>query len=278
MNGYEFLRKTPELVLQRRIGLDWYANLAQISQLTVHLVILVCESVASAQVRGFAKNQKGGAAVLARGLKFTLGTDVIKGYGTYGQWIFGMAWTSWLGFLCINETAPGSDIFSPRLGEQILMSIDYLHLTKRFGLVAASQLPIHYLLASTPLKLLLNSSFRLNMSLHKVTGKIILALFAAHISLYSFCFVKMGIFWQSVQQSNILVAVISAGILSILGTTATQFFRRRYYSWFYKAHVIGSAVVLPLLFFHVSHIRLYLFESGAVLIINAVLRTFSSRN
>ena len=117
MNGYKFLKKTPELVGQRRITLDWYANLAQISQLTVHLIIPVCEVVASVQVRRFAKKsrQKGSAAVIvrtARSLKFTLGTEVAKGYGTYGQWAFGIAWTAWLGLLCITETAPGNDIFS----------------------------------------------------------------------------------------------------------------------------------------------------------------------
>jgi hypothetical protein len=115
MNEYKFLKKTPELVVQRRIGLDRYANLAQISQLAVHLLIPLCELVVSDQVRRFAKRapQKGGAAVLdrtARSLKFKLGTEVAKGYGTYGQWYFGIAWTAWLGFLCIAETAPGSDI------------------------------------------------------------------------------------------------------------------------------------------------------------------------
>jgi hypothetical protein len=120
MNRYEFLKKTPELVVQRRIGLDWYANLAQISQLTVHLIVPICESVASVQVRRFAKKstQKGDATVLdrtARSLKFTLGTELVKGYGTYGQWVFGIAWTTWLGFLCIIDTAPGTNIISPRL-------------------------------------------------------------------------------------------------------------------------------------------------------------------
>ena len=120
MNEYKFLTKTPELVEQRRITLDWYANLAQISQLTVHLIIPVCELVASVQVDRFVKKsrQNGGAAVLvrtARGLRFTLGTEVVKGYGTYGQWIFGIAWTAWLGFLCVTETAPGNDTFSCRL-------------------------------------------------------------------------------------------------------------------------------------------------------------------
>lgn len=140
---------------------------------------------------------------------------------------------------------------------------------------------MHYLLAAThqrsPLQLLLKSSYKLNITLHEITGKIIIAFFAVHISLYSILFVKMDIFWESVQHSNIVVAIISAGILFTLGISGTRFFRRRYYWWFYKLHVIGSALVLPLLFFHVNHIRIYLFESAVVLAINAVLRTFSSR-
>lgn len=149
------------------------------------------------------------------------------------------------------------------------MNIDYLHLTKRFGLIAASQLPIHYLLAAT------KNSYRLNMSLHKVTGKIVIAFFALHISLYSIFFVQFGIFWNTIQQSYIVVALTSAGILFVLGITSIQFFRRRYYWWFYKLHVVGSAVVLPLLFFHVNPIRIYLFESAAVLVTNALLRMIS---
>ncbi len=161
------------------------------------------------------------------------------------------------------------------------MGIDYLHLTKRFGLIAASQLPIHYLLPMTyqysSLKLPLKSSYTLNMSLHKVTGKIIIAFLAIHISLYSSFFMQMGMFWEIIYYPNIVVAIISTGILFIIGITATGVFRYRYYWWFYRIHVIGSALVLPLLFFHVKYIRIYLFESAAVLIINAFLRIFSSR-
>ncbi len=117
--GYKFLTKTPELIVQRRIQLDRYANLAQISQLIVHLIILFCNFVASVPASKLAgKSQKGNVAVLARiasSLNFKLGVKVRRGYGTYGQWIFGLAWTAWLGFLCIAETAPGTRSSYPRL-------------------------------------------------------------------------------------------------------------------------------------------------------------------
>lgn len=116
--GYEFLARTPELIEQRRIRLDRYANSAQISQLLAHLTILLCNFVASASARKLAgKSQKGYVAVLARvasSLNFELGVKVGRGYGTYGQWIFGLAWTAWLGFLCIVDTAPGTGGSHPR--------------------------------------------------------------------------------------------------------------------------------------------------------------------
>lgn len=114
------------------------------------------------------------------------------------------------------------------------------------------------------------------MSLHRVTGKIIIAFFAVHISLYSNFFVQMGMFWESVRLSKIVVAIISAGILFTIGITSAGFFRRMHHWWFYKIHVIGSAIILPLLFFHVKYIRTYLFESAIVLVLNAVLRIYSS--
>jgi DMSO/TMAO reductase YedYZ heme-binding membrane subunit len=161
------------------------------------------------------------------------------------------------------------------------MISDYLHLTKRFGIIAASQLPIHYLLAMphpySPFQLLRKDSYRLNMSIHQVTGRIILMFIAAHVLLYSICFARMNIFWQSVRQPKILVGLISAGILCTLGITSTPFFRRRHYRWFYKVHVTGSIVILPLLFLHVEHLRIYLLESEVVVVMNVVLRVFSSR-
>ncbi|RDW63385.1 hypothetical protein BP6252_10930 [Coleophoma cylindrospora] len=115
--GYKFLAKTPELILQRRTQLDWYANLAQISQLIAHLIILFCNLAASVPASKLAgRYQKGNVAVPARivpSLTFKLGVEVGRGYGTYGQWIFGLAWTAWLGFLCIAETTPGTRRSSP---------------------------------------------------------------------------------------------------------------------------------------------------------------------
>lgn len=88
----------------------------------------------------------------------------------------------------------------------------------------------------------------------------------------------MDIIWESIQHSNIVVAITSAGILFTLGIAATGLFRRRFHWWFYKIHIIGSVVILPLLFFHVDSIRIYLFESAIVLSMNVVFRILGSRS
>jgi hypothetical protein len=159
-----------------------------------------------------------------------------------------------------------------------LTRIDYLHLVKRFGLIGASQLPIHYLLAMkhpyAPLRILLKSSSRQLLSLHLVTGRITILLVTLHAILYSSIFVRMNIFGKSVRQPNITVALVGVAIFATIGITSIRSFRRRAYSWFYRVHLIGSAIVLPLLFFHVRHIRIYVIESVAVVGLNALLRIF----
>ena len=94
---------------------------------------------------------------------------------------------------------------------------------------------------------------------------------ALHAILYSSIFVRMDIFGKSIQKPKIAVALIGVTIFGTIGITSTKSFRRRAYSWFYKVHLIGSVVVLPLLFFHVEHIRIYVLESAAFVGLNALL-------
>ena len=268
MNEYKFLPKTPELVVQRRVALDRYANLAQSSQLVLHLSLAIGAVALSSQIRKSEGShaRKGGATTLVRtaqSLQNALGTEVTRGFGTYGQWIFGLAWSAWLGYLCVVETVPGQrnsvpDLLYARTHDCRLLAPHQAIRPDR-GLTATDPLP------------------PLNMALHKVMGKIILAFFALHVSFYSYLFVQYGIFWATIQNTYIVVALLSVGIFSALGFTSMQYFRRRNYAWFYRVHVVGSAVVLPLLYFHVEAIRAYLIQSGVVLVLNTAYRMLGPR-
>ena len=128
-SAYEFIGKTPEIDATRRSTSDWYANLAQLSQL-LFILAIPFSKFALAILFNFLWNgnsldynvetdrtsiqksrQEGKALNLSRttrDIESILSREVMKGYGTYEQWIFGFGWTAWLGFLCINDTAPGA--------------------------------------------------------------------------------------------------------------------------------------------------------------------------
>jgi hypothetical protein len=127
--GYEFVDRTPKHVAERRLVLDWYATLAQLSQFLVLLAIpsfsflggLFIRFVdgelgnrpfsTSSKGRYRQLNQKndaaGAGARTARIIQWRLGSEVVQGYGTWGQWIGGLMWAGWLTFLCFKETVPG---------------------------------------------------------------------------------------------------------------------------------------------------------------------------
>ena len=109
--GLQFLAKTPELVVQQRIRLNWYANLAQASQLTIHLVILLYNLIDPALVGRLSGSHQNETLIALFRIKRSVNTrlrfKVGKQYGTYGQWIFGLTWAWWLAYLCIAETWPG---------------------------------------------------------------------------------------------------------------------------------------------------------------------------
>jgi hypothetical protein len=126
---YKFLPKTPQLVTARRVASDHYANIAQFSQFVVLLGIPLCRLMFSTLVRLLENHdvadrppnssqqklarqsyQKSNAAILARSMKIVrckLRTEVAKGCGTHEQWVIGLLWSAWLGYLCIAQTWPG---------------------------------------------------------------------------------------------------------------------------------------------------------------------------
>jgi hypothetical protein len=160
-----------------------------------------------------------------------------------------------------------------------LTGVDYLHLVKRFGIIGASQLPIHYLLSVkhpyAPFRLVPNISRRQLHSLHLICGRTIIIFATIHAILYSNVFMQMNMLGKSIQQPKIAVAVISLGVFGAIGVTSIRVFRRKAYIWFYRVHFVGSAMVLPLLFFHALHIRIYILECAVVLALNALLRALS---
>jgi hypothetical protein len=152
-------------------------------------------------------------------------------------------------------------------------NVDYIHLTRRFALIPASQLPLHYLLAISSLR----RRRGLHISLHRVTGRILLTLFALHVLLYVNFLVQMNLFRTFARQPKITVGLAVANVSSLFTITSMQWVRRRWYRIFYMTHVVGSVVVLMLLWVHVEAVRVYLVECAGVVVMNAVVRLRDSR-
>ena len=155
-----------------------------------------------------------------------------------------------------------------------------MHLAKRFGAIGASQLPLQYLLALkspySPFQLLTRSSYETLNALHQHLGYIITGLFYAHVGLYLNFFVVKNLLAAKLQAGYILAGVFSIVAFTAVGTTALAPVRKWSYRVFYFVHVTLATLLLPVLFLHVSHIRIYIYETAVVYAAQALLRYWNT--
>lgn len=136
---------------------------------------------------------------------------------------------------------------------------------------------MHYLLATkipySPLQILTRSSHEQLNGVHQVLGRVITGFFVLHAIFYLNVFYQKGILLDRLQNSRVVIlGVISISLFAIVGSTALGWVRKWSYRLFYATHVILAVAVLPLLYFHVHHIRIFIWETLAIFILHAVLR------
>lgn len=153
-------------------------------------------------------------------------------------------------------------------------------MTKRFGIVASSQLPFHYLLSMktpySPMQLLTRQSHESLMSIHQLLGRIITFLLCCHAVSYLNFYVLSGLLAAKLQEFYVLCGVFGIISFTVIGTTALKPVRDWNYRVFYIVHVVLATALLPVLYFHVSHIRIYLYETILIYVANAALRFFAT--
>ncbi|CAK3883352.1 related to ferric reductase [Lecanosticta acicola] len=283
---YRFADLTHEQKLQRRELLDWYGFVAQLSVLVplaatqVYIILSLLRRKwsqrDSTQVPSspYAKAQQleqqfnvSGLAATWRKFSWWCGDAVsISGVylGTRGEVIGAGIWTLWLLLLSFLDTGD-----------------DYLHLTKRFGIVGASQLPFHYLLSLkspySPLQLLTRRSHESLISIHQLLGRIVTFFFYTHVVLYINFYIQSNLLLSKITQAYIICGILGTISFTAIGTTALKPVRDWSYRVFYIAHVALATAVLPLLYFHVHHIRVYIYETLLVYAITVVLRIFTTK-
>src|SRR5205809_1085938 len=122
-----------------------------------------------------------------------------------------------------------------------------MHLTKRFGIVAASQLPFHYLLAfkptSSPLTFAFRSSHEVLNPYHRMLGRIIIFLLLLHGSFYINFFAISSLLSKRFRERDVIVGFTSLIFLQILGGTTLSFIRNLSYRVFYLTHVFIATIL-----------------------------------
>lgn len=97
-----------------------------------------------------------------------------------------------------------------------------------------------------------------------------------HAALYLNFYVQSNLLASKVKESYVICGILGVWAFTAVGTTALAPVRRRSYRVFYAVHVTLAALLLPLLWFHVSHVRIYIYQTAAVYAANAVLRSLCS--
>ncbi|KAK4984739.1 hypothetical protein LTR50_006418 [Elasticomyces elasticus] len=184
--------------------------------------------------------------------------------GRRGELVGAVVWTAWLMFLCVVQTGD-----------------DYLHLTKRFGIVGASQLPLQYLLALkapySPFQLATHLSHETLNIAHQLLGRTITLLFYLHTIFYLNFFIVKSLLAKRIKDRDVILGLVAIVLFTAIGTTALGRVRRWNYRLFYVLHITSAAALLPVLYWHVHHIRIYVWETAAVYILNATLRHLNTR-
>jgi len=161
-------------------------------------------------------------------------------------------------------------------------STDYLHLTKRFGIVAASQLPLHYLLSAklpyNPIQHLSHLSHEELNPYHRLSGRILITFFALHATLYLNFYLQMGFLAKRIKDPDVQLGLLALTSFLIIGTSALSSIRTYSYRLFYTLHILLSFTVLPTLYFHVPYLRTYILETALIYIFLVLQRSITSQS
>jgi predicted ferric reductase len=110
---------------------------------------------------------------------------------------------------------------------------------------------------------------------HQALGRIITLLVFLHAAFYLNFYIESNILGNKLKEPYVLCGIAGTIAFAAIGTTALSPVRRWNYRIFYTVHVILSTALPLVLFFHVPHMRIYLYETGAVYILNRLTRSLS---
>lgn len=98
----------------------------------------------------------------------------------------------------------------------------------------------------------------------------------AHAALYLNFYVQKNLLAEKLVQFYVLCGVFAVLAFTTIVTTALKPVRDWSYRVFYTVHVALATLLLPALYFHVHHVRVYVYETLAVYVLHAGLRFFAT--
>ncbi|KAJ4388112.1 hypothetical protein N0V93_008717 [Gnomoniopsis smithogilvyi] len=277
---WRFVDSTDAAALQRRHALDRYAGYAQLSSFGPIFLVLIyrlawwviknfdarkadyAKIPESPARKARRKSPLGAWEAWYRLFQWWLGEDVIvfgQSWGRRDEWVFGIGWGAWMFALSVLETGD-----------------DYLHVTKRVGIIGISQLPLQYLLSLkslNPIAFVLRSSHEEINRFHRALGRIIYLLLSVHAVLYLNFFIQKGILISKLTSSRaVQTGIIGVLCFNFLGATALKAIRTYSYRIFFITHLTVALVIPPLIWFHAKSAKIFVVEALVVFLIDIVSR------
>ena len=232
---------------------------AVILLLTIYLGRLLLARSPSSNNRDSSQDSTTTQTVYRR-VKRTLNKTYVPEFGPLQVQVAGSFYLSWLLFLIFRNTGN-----------------DYLHLTKAFGHVAVSQLPLHYLLAfqnpRSPIVLATGLTYKQLNAYHRLSGRILHVLLGTHAILYINFFVVKDMLAKRIQHRDVRLGITAFWLVNLLALLALPVVRRKARRLFYRSHVAISAALTIVLFFHVPYTRRYVVQAGVFWFANGYLKS-----
>lgn len=269
MFGYKFVNLSPEQVEARRHQLDRDGFLAYLTPIILLTAIYIYRRLSSSiPYPGRDQHYSHKSAPppswsqrVYRRAAWVLNTTYVAEFGPLHVQALGVSYVTWLAYLAARNTGD-----------------DYMHITKALGHIAVSQLPIHYLLSikssSSPISIAVGMSHEQLNSYHRLLGRLIHAFLAAHAVLYLRFFVALDLLAKRIQHGDVRLGILAFWSFNFLGLLAIPPLRRKlYHKVFYRSHVVLSAIVVPIVFFHVPYTRKYVAQAGVLWFAGGLMRS-----
>ncbi len=268
MLGYAIVFPSPAQLEIRRTHLDhagfqaWLSPIILLSTIYIGRLLLAKTPVTDNRD---ASKQPPPTQRSYRRVVATLNSTYLPEFGPLRVQAVGALYVCWLLFLILRNAGD-----------------DYLHLTKAFGHVAISQLPLHYLLAfnnpRSPIVLATGLTPKQLNVYHRLFGRILHGLLGTHAILYIRFFLVKHLLAKRIQDWDVRLGITAFSLVNLLGLLALPVIRRKaYHKLFYRSHVIISATLIVVLSLHVPYTRRYVLQAGVFWVMNGFLRSTQLR-